>query len=186
MTRRCAVRQAILWPGYLIYLTVGAESVRRISDFFGIAANRQPVGSLSDALAQWSCRHIAVHVTLAQLRVQQDNDWLSHCRSALGLVFTLNLLLTPAFNERSGCGPPCWARQQRWHSRFCSRAPQGCQAAQQAPLGLHRQVSRPDRMQQRSHQHCQLRKPAATKGNVAVASDTTTHRPYDRQAAITS
>ncbi len=39
----CAVRQVILWPGYLIYMIGGAETVQRISDFFDIGANRQPV-----------------------------------------------------------------------------------------------------------------------------------------------
>lgn len=37
------MRQVILWPGYLIYMIGGAETVQRISDFFDIGANRQPV-----------------------------------------------------------------------------------------------------------------------------------------------
>ena len=47
MTARYALQQAILWPGYLLYRTIGPENTQLLSDFLDIASNRRPVRCLA-------------------------------------------------------------------------------------------------------------------------------------------
>ena len=50
--------QAILWPGRLIYLAIGPENTRVVSEYFSIGTNKQPVRA-----ACWpSPARISVHL----------------------------------------------------------------------------------------------------------------------------